>query len=182
MNGLQQNAEKLKDQCVALLCDNPEVDFRMLEKASGGKIGNGEGEVTGKEHAKVIVNTIKWMIESSSATDAPKQRRARKSSASADEPQANLPLSGKKRRGRPPKAETLAKRAAQEAAKKEAAKKEAQAMENASPPKEASIPPQEHQTIEASAASPAETEQVSYDLPPLETDPQKAPDHLEQVS
>jgi hypothetical protein len=108
-SAIETKMDALEHELVALVCDSPAEDVKLLEDATAGKIGPMPVEGNGVEHAKVLLTTLRWLRRE----EAPKRRgRPRKAAT------ATTATAAKRKPGRPKGSKNKAKAEAAPAAKR----------------------------------------------------------------
>jgi hypothetical protein len=80
-SAIETKMDALEHELVALVCDTPAENVKLLEAATAGKIGPMPTEGNGLEHAKVLLTTLRWLRKEEKAKRGP--GRPRKTTATA---------------------------------------------------------------------------------------------------
>jgi hypothetical protein len=151
-SAIETKMDALEHELVALVCDSPAENAKLLEDATAGKIGPLPTEGNGVDHAKVLLTTLRWLRREA----APKRRmgRPRKGAATAETPKrkpgrpkgsknkpaAKVVAKPKRKPGRPKGSKAAAKAEAPKG-KKAAAKRPGRPKGSKNKPKTEPAPP-----------------------------------------
>jgi hypothetical protein len=74
-SAIETKMDALEHELVALVCDTPADNVKLLEDATAGKIGPMPTEGNGLEHAKVLLTTLRWLRKEEKAKRRPGRPR-----------------------------------------------------------------------------------------------------------
>jgi hypothetical protein len=74
---MEEKVQALLNECIGIICELPVNDAKLVEEATAGKLDAVNPSAGDAEHAKILIPTLKWLLE----TSQPKATRKRKATA-----------------------------------------------------------------------------------------------------